>query len=72
LKGQKKRNIAKEEDDNELEIDDPSASKKPRVVWSVELHQQFVSAVNQLGIDSTIFNDPLFLIVCVFLFKEIK
>jgi two-component response regulator (ARR-B family) len=60
------------EDDNELEIDDPSASKKPRVVWSVELHQQFVSAVNQLGIDSTIFNDPLFLIVCVFLFKEIK
>uniref|UniRef100_A0A6N2MJ94 Two-component response regulator n=1 Tax=Salix viminalis TaxID=40686 RepID=A0A6N2MJ94_SALVM len=62
LKGQKKRNIAKEEDDNELENDDPSASKKPRVVWSVELHQQFVSAVNQLGIDSKIFNDPLFLI----------
>eukprot|EP00252_Welwitschia_mirabilis_P023400 TRINITY_DN6598_c2_g1_i1.p1 TRINITY_DN6598_c2_g1~~TRINITY_DN6598_c2_g1_i1.p1 ORF type:complete len:232 (+),score=30.32 TRINITY_DN6598_c2_g1_i1:32-697(+) len=31
---------------------DPSASKKPRVVWSVELHQQFVNAVNQLGIDS--------------------
>ncbi|KAJ6890878.1 hypothetical protein NC651_024398 [Populus alba x Populus x berolinensis] len=54
LKGQKKRNIAKEEDDNELEIDDPSASKKPRVVWSVELHQQFVSAVNQLGIDKAV------------------
>ncbi|KAJ6356563.1 hypothetical protein OIU78_004619 [Salix suchowensis] len=54
LKGQKKRNIAKEEDDNELENDDPSASKKPRVVWSVELHQQFVSAVNQLGIDKAV------------------
>ena len=26
--------------------------KKPRVVWSMEMHQQFVNAVNQLGIDS--------------------
>eukprot|EP00252_Welwitschia_mirabilis_P023401 TRINITY_DN6598_c2_g1_i2.p1 TRINITY_DN6598_c2_g1~~TRINITY_DN6598_c2_g1_i2.p1 ORF type:complete len:743 (+),score=155.41 TRINITY_DN6598_c2_g1_i2:296-2230(+) len=33
---------------------DPSASKKPRVVWSVELHQQFVNAVNQLGIDKAV------------------
>lgn len=55
LKAQKKRICAKEEDDGELENDDPSATKKPRVVWSVELHQQFVSAVNQLGIDSMIF-----------------
>ena len=70
LKDQKKRSIAKEEDDAELENDDPSASKKPRVVWSVELHQQFVNAVNHLGIDSKIFNDPSFLIVCVFLFEE--
>ena len=70
LKGQKKRSIAKDEDDAELENDDPSASKKPRVVWSVELHQQFVSAVNHLGIDSKIFNDPSLLIVCVFLFEE--
>jgi len=29
-----------------------SSAKKPRVVWSVEMHQQFVAAVNQLGIDS--------------------
>ncbi|KAI8469131.1 MAG: hypothetical protein J3K34DRAFT_385996 [Monoraphidium minutum] len=28
-----------------------SSSKKQRVVWSVEMHQQFVAAVNQLGID---------------------
>ncbi|KAJ6689526.1 hypothetical protein OIU85_005891 [Salix viminalis] len=54
LKDQKKRSIAKEEDDAELENDDPSASKKPRVVWSVELHQQFVSAVNHLGIDKAV------------------
>ncbi|XVF85461.1 hypothetical protein PTKIN_Ptkin17bG0119800 [Pterospermum kingtungense] len=53
LKPQKKRN-AKEEDDGEIENDDPSTSKKPRVVWSVELHQQFVSAVNQLGIDKAV------------------
>lgn len=32
--------------------DDAGSSKKPRVVWSVEMHQQFVQAVNQLGIDS--------------------
>ncbi|KAI3778798.1 hypothetical protein L2E82_08183 [Cichorium intybus] len=50
----KKRRSIKEEDDCELESDDPSASKKPRVVWSVELHQQFVSAVNQLGIDKAV------------------
>lgn len=54
IKTQKKRRDGKEEDDGELENDDPSTSKKPRVVWSVELHQQFVSAVNQLGIDKAV------------------
>lgn len=54
LKGQKKRRDSKDEDDGELENEDPSTSKKPRVVWSVELHQQFVSAVNQLGIDKAV------------------
>ena len=38
-------------DENE---DDSSALKKPRVVWSAELHQQFVTAVNQLGIDKAV------------------
>ncbi|CAA6658628.1 unnamed protein product [Spirodela intermedia] len=50
----KKRDAKEEEDDGELENDDPSSSKKPRVVWSVELHQQFVNAVNQLGIDKAV------------------
>ena len=27
-------------------------AKKARVVWSVEMHQQFVNAVNTLGVDS--------------------
>ncbi|EFJ40943.1 ARR-B family transcription factor, partial [Volvox carteri f. nagariensis] len=33
---------------------DNGSSKKARVVWSVEMHQQFVNAVNQLGIDKAV------------------
>ncbi|XP_039167775.1 two-component response regulator ARR2-like isoform X2 [Eucalyptus grandis] len=44
----------KEEEDDAEERDDSSTLKKPQVVWSVELHQQFVSAVNQLGIDKAV------------------
>ncbi|PIA45733.1 hypothetical protein AQUCO_01600168v1 [Aquilegia coerulea] len=46
-----------EDDDFEesgQENEDPSAQKKPRVVWSVELHRKFVAAVNQLGIDKAV------------------
>ncbi|XP_062233450.1 two-component response regulator ORR22-like [Phragmites australis] len=47
-----------EEDDGEendfQDGDEPSAAKKPRVVWSVELHRKFVAAVNQLGIDKAV------------------
>jgi two-component response regulator (ARR-B family) len=48
-KNSKKR---KDEEEDADDRDDSSTLKKPRVVWSVELHQQFVAAVNQLGIDS--------------------
>ncbi|XP_076881477.1 two-component response regulator ARR1-like isoform X1 [Bidens hawaiensis] len=44
----------KDEDDEADERDESSSLKKPRVVWSVELHQQFVAAVNQLGIDKAV------------------
>ncbi|KAG8372912.1 hypothetical protein BUALT_Bualt12G0116400 [Buddleja alternifolia] len=44
----------KDEDDEAEERDDTSTMKKPRVVWSSELHQQFVTAVNQLGIDKAV------------------
>lgn len=44
----------KDEDDEAEERDDSSSLKKPRVVWSVELHQQFVAAVNSLGIDKAV------------------
>ncbi len=42
----------KEPNGTEGQDDDGNASKKPRVVWSVDMHQQFVNAVNQLGVDS--------------------
>lgn len=44
----KEEEVDEQGDDKE----DTSSLKKPRVVWSVELHQQFVAAVNQLGVDS--------------------
>lgn len=53
----KKRKDQNEDEDDEDDEDDhnhedPTTQKKPRVVWSVELHRKFVAAVNQLGIDS--------------------
>lgn len=41
-------------DENSNENGDSSSQKKPRVVWSVELHRKFVAAVNQLGIDKAV------------------
>lgn len=52
----KKRKDQNEDEDEERDEndEDPSAQKKPRVVWSVELHRKFVTAVNQLGIDKAV------------------
>ncbi|KAL5983629.1 hypothetical protein ACLOJK_017719 [Asimina triloba] len=50
----KRRKDGKEEEDEGEDREDSSATKKPRVVWSVDLHQQFVAAVNQLGIDKAV------------------
>ncbi|GAY35777.1 hypothetical protein CUMW_018440 [Citrus unshiu] len=44
-------NRRKDEEEEAEKRDDTSTLKKPRVFWSVELHQQFVSAVIWLGID---------------------
>jgi len=43
---------SKEETDSQDKDSEGNASKKQRVIWSPEMHQQFVNAVNQLGIDS--------------------
>lgn len=66
LKKKRKEQNGEEEEDsdeNPRENEDPSAQKKPRVVWSVELHRKFVAAVNQLGIDSK--NSCSWLVVAV-------
>ncbi|KAG2648996.1 two-component response regulator ORR24-like [Panicum virgatum] len=43
-----------DDSDDSNENGDSSTQKKPRVVWSVELHRKFVAAVNQLGIDKAV------------------
>ncbi|KAH7415817.1 hypothetical protein KP509_14G062100 [Ceratopteris richardii] len=53
-RSKKRKDMKEEEDEDDLDHDDSSSTKKPRVVWSVELHQQFVNAVNQLGIDKAV------------------
>jgi len=46
---------SEEENEDDYENDDQTAQKKPRTVWSADLHRKFVAAVNQLGVDSTFF-----------------
>lgn len=54
-KKKKKRSVDRDDNEDDDDLLDPgNNSKKSRVVWSIELHQQFVNAVNQLGIDSMI------------------
>ena len=55
----------KRKDNGEKESNDPSASKKPRVVWSVDLHQKFVKAVNHIGFESKYraYNSEVFFIL---------
>ncbi|GMI95052.1 hypothetical protein HRI_003174500 [Hibiscus trionum] len=43
-----------EGDDNEDDNEDSSTQKKPRVVWSGELHRKFVAAVNHLGLEKSV------------------
>ncbi|KAL7093335.1 hypothetical protein ACP275_11G034900 [Erythranthe tilingii] len=49
----KRKEDEDESEDNEND-EDPSTQKKPRVVWSIELHRKFVGAVNQLGIEKAV------------------
>ncbi|KAI3437773.1 hypothetical protein D9Q98_000220 [Chlorella vulgaris] len=44
----------KESETIQVQHDTQGGSKKPRVVWSVEMHQQFVDAVSQLGVDKAV------------------
>lgn len=48
----KRKKEGGEEEDEFEDREDASTMKKQRVVWSVDLHQQFVTAVNHLGVES--------------------
>jgi len=50
----KKRKDTSSGDFSDEVIDDISSLKRARVHWTVQLHQQFVVAVNQLGIDKAV------------------
>ncbi|CAN8259065.1 unnamed protein product [Cochlearia groenlandica] len=52
--GSRKRKDEEGEEQGDDKDEDASNLKKPRVVWSVELHQQFVGAVNQLGVEKAV------------------
>ncbi|XP_017253699.1 two-component response regulator ARR12 [Daucus carota subsp. sativus] len=50
----KRKDDEEEDEENDQDDVDPSAQKKPRVVWSIELHRKFVAAVNQLGLEKAV------------------
>ncbi|KAK3013126.1 hypothetical protein RJ639_008549 [Escallonia herrerae] len=47
----KKRKDYIESKQDDKDFGDPSSLKKARVVWTVDLHQKFVKAVNQIGFE---------------------
>ncbi|GMP88154.1 hypothetical protein CsSME_00040235 [Camellia sinensis var. sinensis] len=47
--GKKRKDVENKADDKDFS--DASSAKKARVVWTVDLHQKFVKAVNQIGFD---------------------
>ncbi|KAK9117423.1 hypothetical protein Sjap_016370 [Stephania japonica] len=54
LNSSKKRKDNENHEYDNQDNSDPSVAKKARVVWSVELHQKFLDALNQIGFDSKV------------------
>ncbi|GKE74244.1 two-component response regulator ARR12-like protein [Tanacetum coccineum] len=50
----KRKDGNEDSEDNGNEHDESSTQKKPRVVWSIDLHRKFVAAVNSLGIEKAV------------------
>ncbi|CAN4096602.1 unnamed protein product [Withania somnifera] len=50
----KRKDDEYESDENGHDDEDPATQKKPRVVWSIELHNKFVTAVRQLGLEKAV------------------
>ncbi|KAL6002707.1 Two-component response regulator Orr26 [Asimina triloba] len=53
--GLRKRKDMGTEEYTEQDLNNPGVVKKARIAWTVDLHQKFVDAVNQIGFDSTNF-----------------
>ncbi|THU71081.1 hypothetical protein C4D60_Mb08t31790 [Musa balbisiana] len=51
MSSMRKRKDIDNKEFGDQELNDPSTVKKARVVWSVDLHQKFVNAVDQIGFD---------------------
>ncbi|KMZ60250.1 hypothetical protein ZOSMA_5G01150 [Zostera marina] len=49
-KKRREEEIDKEEDDEDVEENDDSAKKKRRILWTTDLHEKFIKAVNRIGI----------------------
>ncbi|XP_068665975.1 two-component response regulator ORR26-like isoform X2 [Aristolochia californica] len=47
----RKRKVAENDEHDDRDLNDHASVKKTRVVWSVDLHQKFVNAVDQIGFD---------------------
>ncbi|GJY09079.1 CheY-like superfamily protein [Tanacetum coccineum] len=54
VKVNRKRKDEDEDEENGNDSDDQTTQKRPRVVWSIDLHRKFVNAVNQLGIEKAV------------------
>jgi hypothetical protein len=54
----KRKDLDDKHDDKEF--GDQISLKKARVIWSVDLHQKFVKAVNRIGFDSKFLIDMLY------------
>ncbi|CAN8326871.1 unnamed protein product [Cochlearia groenlandica] len=48
----KRKDQFEEEEERVNENDDPTAQKKPRVLWTRELHNKFLVAVDHLGVEN--------------------
>lgn len=46
--------VEEEDEERGNENDDPTAQKKPRVLWTRELHNKFLAAVDHLGVESNV------------------
>ncbi|CAN8229744.1 unnamed protein product [Cochlearia groenlandica] len=55
---EEEQEVDEEEDDDDEERanenDDPTAQKRPRIVWTPELHNKFLSAVDHVGVEKAV------------------